>query len=636
MMKKDFKICLIIVTTVLLAITNHLSSEPIPAPLLFPTSQREDIQLSPNGEKVSYIFYDQNRIKNIFIKTIGKNDDKPMIEELDGDIISHYWSFLPDKILFNKMTEDKKAIHLYSYDINTKIIRDLTPFKGINVKFLITDHRKPEEIACGIELNKKGRYDLYSINLLSGALAELTKVPEDTVDIKGDLNNKVFITESIDRKSLKRIFKVKTLQSDKFYELATVDATTDFRVVDFSEDGKYLYIISNKTNKYSVLLKYDIEQNKEIERIAESQKSDIDHLFFNKYSKKPISVAYDFMKREYSVLDPQVNEDLQILSKNRKGNITILANDIKNEKWLISYETADTPPSFYIYNRNQKKSVLLFVNIPELEKYKISKNQPFTIKFGEDEKILLFVTLPNEQEIENFPLILNLFNPENRKRGITFDPICQFFSSRGFACISFNYTGIKGLGRDSYNSIFSKEGIKRRINEITTVIKWAIDRNIANPQQIILLSDTFNSLYSLSTIAENSELIQTAIFIEPLFFKSKKPKENLDLFTLFNTRELSFMPLDERKEAESQIFKITMPAIFVINKQSNIYDHKEILEILSEAKKKNKEITIISHTDSNINNLTDIYQHIETLLAKYYNTDYIQAQEKTKNNIEIW
>ncbi|MCX7957975.1 MAG: hypothetical protein N3B13_02930 [Deltaproteobacteria bacterium] len=617
-----------------LLILSNLASEPMPASILFSPPLREEVRLSPDGEKVSYLATDTGKTKNIFIKTIGKNDDRTLFENNDTDILNHYWSFLPDKILFFRKTDDKKSVHLYITDINTKLTRDLTPFSGINAKFLITDHRKPDEIVSGIEINKKGRFDLYIINLTSGAITELAKIPEDTISVKGDLLNRLFISESVDKKTYKRIFRIKTEKTPGFTDLLSADITEDFRIIDFSEDGKSFYALSDRDKKFTALVRYDIESGKETEIITSSQKSDIDNIFFNHYSKKPVSVAYDFMKRDISILDSSFSEDFQTLSKLKKGNLIVLSNDIKNEKWLLTFENNEMPPSYHIYNRTQKRTLLLFLSNPEYAKFRPSKRQPFTIKFGENEKLLLFVTLPQEQSAENFPLILNLTSYSSQKKGIRFDPVCQFFSSRGFACISFNHSGIRGFGKDFYNNAYSKNGIIRVTDEITTVIKWAIDRNIANPQQITVLSDTLTSLYSLNAITKNSDLIHMAVFIEPLF-SGKHFKDSFDIFSFDNIRDLLLIPIEDKKSIHSQINQITVPSIFLLNKKSDIYNSGEIIDILTETKKKNKDISIIIYPVNKPLNTIDFFQRLESVLSKYFNTDFMETKTDLKTDAEI-
>ncbi|GEM_PF-1842784 len=619
---------------ILFITSGQVFSQPIPAQVIFSQDLREDIQISPDGDRVSYTSYDKNKLKNIFIKTIGKDDDNVILQENDGDILSYQWSYIPNNLLFFKNTEDKKAVHLYLIDISTGLLRDLTPFKGINARFILTDHRLPEEIICGIELNKKGRFDLYSINLKTGSIIEIAKIQEEIINLKGDIKNEAFIVETFDRMTMKRIFKIKSKNDDRFTELLTINIGEEFSILDFSEDGKSIYALSNKNNNFLALAKYDIEQKKEIETISVSPQYDIENIFFNHYYKKPIAVTYDFIRGEMAILDDQYKEDFQTLKKIKKGNITVLLCDRKDENWLISIEKSDIPASYHIYNRIQKKTTFLFRQKPELERFKSAKSQPFNIKSGKNEKLQLLITLPVEQNAENFPTILNLVNQDNRKIGQRFDPVCQFFSSRGFACVSFNYSGINGLGKEFNNKAYIREGIKRRTEEIVEVIKWSIEHNIAHPQQVIVISDSLNSFYVMNAIVKNTDIIHTAIFLDPVF-DNKYLKENFNISEFNKSKDIIKIPSEEKKNIISNLNSFSLTSFFMLGKKSSLYNSSELIEILIGAKKQNKDINIYIYSSEEINNTIDFFQRLDPILGKYFNTDYIESKTEKKNEVEI-
>jgi hypothetical protein len=340
------------------------------------------------------------------------------------------------------------------------------------------------------------------------------------------------------------------------------------------------------------------------------------------------------MRREISLINKDYMEDLKAIERQKKGTISIISNDIKDEKWLFTLEQADTPPSYYIYNRKDRKTSLLFLSNPELEKFRSIKSQPFNIKFKEKERLLLFVTLPEEQSSENFPLILNIVNKENSKRGVYFDPVCQFFSSRGFACITYNQSGIRGAGREYYNRAYSKEGLKTIEEEITTIIKWAIDRNIANQQQITIITDGHNAISTLNVAVNNSDLIHTLIFLEPLF-DIKYLRENYEDNMFYRLKDRLFIQPVDYKNIDSQLNKLTMPSFFFIDKSSKEYRAEEIIKILLKAKNNNKDSKLFIYPDGSQNNIIDFFTQIESILSRNYNTDYAERRGDKKVDVEI-
>jgi len=623
------------VILILLSVTicNISFSEPVPAEVIFAPPRIEGVRISPDGSLVSYLAKDKSGVVNIFVKSAGKNDDRAVIEDLKEDILSYEWSFLKDRILFLKKTESGDAVHLYLFDLKSGIMRDLTPFRGISARYIFVDPRLPESAACGIEFNKRGRFDLFGINLKNGAVEEIAQVPENIVDLRADIYNRLFLATSVDRRSLKKLFYIKTQKSDKFEEMLSIGSMDEFRFIDFSSDGKYIYALSNMQNKYTSLVKFDLESRREVEVVIQSERSDVDELYFNYYQKLPIAVGFDFMKREIKVIDANHREDITFLEKFRKGIFTIHSVDLSDKRWIVSYEAYEMPKSFYVYERDSRKATLLFLENPALEKYKPIKAQPFTIKFGESEKLLLFVTLPPE-EAENFPVIINLYNPENKKIGQRFDPVCQFFVSRGFGCIAFNYSGIYGFGKDFYAQGYSKEGLKRQTEELITVIKWAIDRNIANPQQVTILSGPQGFLQSINVILNNPDMIHTAILIDPIF-SLRFLKENLPLYEYDRLKGEIGRILNNQIDYLNQLKSLSIPLVISLEKNSSLYDYKKVLDDLMEIKKAGKDVSILSYSRHSPLNLIDIFFRVEQMLSRFYNVESIKEPPNLKIEVDV-
>lgn len=619
--------------------TTQLFSEPIPADIIFASPQREDIQISPDGRYISYIAKDQNGKNNLFLKTLQKKDDRRLIANPEEGIINHRWSLLPDKILYFQRLTSQNSVHLFLMDVKSGLIRDLTPFYGRDAKALITDHRAPDTIFCAIETQQEEIYDLYSINLRNGATERIVSLPQKTIEIKADILHGVVIVSTLNKEEMKIQFSIKYPQNKHFIELLSIGFSDEFRIIDFYEDGRSIFVLSNLNRDYISLVRYDLEQKKEVETLLSSDRSDIDELYYNGYKRTPLAAASDLIKREISVFDSSSKGDFDFLDKQKKGGYRLHSMDLEGERWIISFETYDTPRSYYLYNRTDRRIQLLFVENPSMEKYKPIKSQPFMIKYGERERLLFFVTLPQQHEAENFPLILNLYNPHNKKHGFKFQPICQFFASRGFACITFEYSGIAGFGKDKYVKGYNRDGIKRRGDEMVTIIRWAINRNIAHPQQITVLADSINSIPTLNTLIKNPDIIQTAIFIEPIFdtrtFTSIREIGETTSLLSDQNKFILIKNTDETNDLLSQIKKASGTMLFMLNRKAKLYDYGKTEKAITKAMKQNKKIISVSYPDRDESNFIDFMRRTENIISGYYNTDYIDYKPDPKRDIEV-
>jgi hypothetical protein len=51
--------------------------------------------------------------------------------------------------------------HIYSVDLETEIVRDLTPFQGIRSDALFTSKSDPDNILVGLNLTSRSVFDMY-------------------------------------------------------------------------------------------------------------------------------------------------------------------------------------------------------------------------------------------------------------------------------------------------------------------------------------------------------------------------------------------------------------------------------------------------------------------------------------------
>src|SRR5439155_15762217 len=67
------------------------------------------------------------------------------------------------------------------------------------------------------------------------------------------------------------------------------------------------------------------------------------------------------------VVDSSVAGDLAALKAVRDGDFTIDSRDVKDAKWIVSYNVPDGPIYYYVYDRATKRGELLFTHRPKLE-----------------------------------------------------------------------------------------------------------------------------------------------------------------------------------------------------------------------------------------------------------------------------
>src|ERR1041385_1208136 len=174
----------------------------IPRDVLFGAPDRLQPQLSPDGTTLAWLAPGETKGGNVWVgsKTITHQKKKLF-----------YFSFAPDgrHVLFFEDGDGDENDHLFSAAIDGSEVRDLTPFRGVRAQNLITSAARTDEVLVALNLRDRKVFDLYRVNLRSGAIAIAAKNPGDVLSWTADASLAVRAATVFDQKSGRTIIRVK-------------------------------------------------------------------------------------------------------------------------------------------------------------------------------------------------------------------------------------------------------------------------------------------------------------------------------------------------------------------------------------------------------------------------------------------
>ena len=72
--------------------------------------------------------------------------------------------------------------HVFAVDVRKGLIRDLTPFVGVRAENILLDRRVPNAMLVGLNVRSPHVFDLYRVDLETGALALEAENPGDVIE----------------------------------------------------------------------------------------------------------------------------------------------------------------------------------------------------------------------------------------------------------------------------------------------------------------------------------------------------------------------------------------------------------------------------------------------------------------------
>lgn len=483
----------------------------IPRQILFGNPERKDPQISPDGKHIAYLAPDQNNIMQVWIRSVGQQDDKVLTADQKRGINTYAWTYNGKHLIYQQDSDGDENWHLYTVDINSKNLHDLTSYKGIRAQLIALDPNFPNEVLVGMNLKDPKKQDAYRINLETGTAKLVSDLPKNTLE------------QVADRQFQIRAAKVAT--PDGGSELLTKEAANKpwkstlkwgandvGDLLDFAPDGKTLYIKDNQNANTVRLRRLNLVTNKDT-LIAQDSQYDIDTVLAHPVSRKVEAVGIYKDKLNWKVLDRNLADDFEVIANIRQGQFSVLNKDLSNKNWLISYVTDDGPEYFYIYNSDSKKSSLLFSSQPKLEQLSLAQTKPISYRSRDGLTIYGYLTTPVGIPAKNLPVVLLVHGGPWIRDKWGYAPTVQWLANRGYAVLQVNYRGSDGYGRQFLNAGNQEWGGKMQ-NDLTDGVNWIAGQGIADPKKIAIMGRSYGGYATLAGLSFTPNLFAAGIDLD--------------------------------------------------------------------------------------------------------------------------
>ncbi|HWA82861.1 MAG TPA: S9 family peptidase [Fimbriimonadaceae bacterium] len=499
----------------------------IPREALFASPERTAPQISPDGQTIAYLRQRKEGGYSLWLRSLTRDADHAIS---DDDAASYTWSADSKRILFFKPSGDENR-HLYSIDLATRRIRDLTPFEGVRAQNPITAPKDPGEVLIGLNLRDPHRYDMYRVDLETGAIKLDTVNPGDVLSWNTDQRLNIRACSAINPEDASTAVRTRASASapwktvfkapfEESLEIAQEPGGTS--VVGFNASGRSLFVVSAKGTDRSRLLRLDASTGRIREEVTKTYGADIeilpDSLGNPRFAviadpdlKRVEAVGYNYQKLEWKVMAPACQADFDALAKFHDGVFRILGQDSEDRKWLIEYTSDIAPTAYAVFDRKSKVGTLLFEDRPDLRKYSLAPVQPFSLRARDDTKLIAYLTLPTGMDAKKLPLVLYPHPGAWGRDRWQFDPVVQLLANRGYAVLQVNARGSVGYGLQFLNDANGGWGIGAMQNDLTDAVHWVIAHGIADPARIAVLGGQYGGYAALAGLAFTPELYCCAV-----------------------------------------------------------------------------------------------------------------------------
>ncbi len=485
-------------------------TELIPRSVLFGNPERSEPAISPDGTQLGYLA-PVNGVLNVWIRTLGQNDDRPVTDDTKRGIHIFAWQYDNKHILYAQDADGDENWRLYQTDIATRQTRNLTPFDKVQASIVAYEWDKPETMLVQINQRDESLFDVYRLDLTTGELNIDTENPGDVAGWHADNDLQVRAAQVMTADG-STIIRVRNDASSPWRELMQWGPDETFGgVFGFTPDNQKLWVATSIEANAARLLEVDIATGAR-KIIAADPQFDVSGMELEPKTNRLQVARFVKQRVSYEFIDPAIKADYERLQQAQPGDIVRLSRTLDDTKWVVTYSCDDAPVRWFLYDRPAKTASLLFSARPDLEKYQLSNMEPIEYTARDGMTIYGYLSVPEGVKAERLPMVLLVHGGPWHRDVWGYNPWAQWLSNRGYAVLQSNFRGSTGYGKQYINA-GDRQWAGTMHTDLLDAKDWAVQRGIADPDKVCIMGGSYGGYATLAALAFSPEAFSCGVDI---------------------------------------------------------------------------------------------------------------------------
>jgi dipeptidyl aminopeptidase/acylaminoacyl peptidase len=438
-------------------------------------------------------------VLNVWVRTIGKRDDRPVTHDRTRPIFQYYWQGDSRHVLHLQDRGGDENWRLFQTDVATGKTRDFTPNDSVQTQIIAVDPGFPSEILVAWNMRDRRYHDAYRLDLTTG---RRTLVASNPGDVGGWLaDNRLQVraaTATLPDGGTELRTRSGNAAEWRAVRRESPDETFS-TAAGFTPDNRGLWLLSSVGANAARLLRMDAASGA-TSSLAEDSVFDATGILVHPTSHALQAVQFTRQRLEWQAIDSAVSADLRTLQGVRDGDFTIDSRDRADRKWIVTYVVSDGPVAFYLYERPSRRATLLFVHRPALERYTLARMEPVAFAARDSLRLYGYLTLPPGKEPKRLPLVMLVHGGPWGRDVWGYNPDVQWLANRGYAVLQVNYRGSTGYGKAHLNA-GDREWAGKMHTDLLDAKAWAVERGYADPERTCIYGGSYGGYATLVGLA---------------------------------------------------------------------------------------------------------------------------------------
>lgn len=478
-----------------------LTAPLIPRAALFGNPAQTAAQVSPDGRHVSWLA-PVNGVLNVFVAPAANPAAaRAVTRERTRNLRFYEWAPDSAHILYTQDVGGNENWQVHAVDIANGRDRNLTPVAStVRSDIVELSPERPEVVLVAMNERDPQLFDLYEINYRSGArtlVAENPGYSDWIVDAQLRPRYGIRLTEG--REEVFR--RTEAGRWEPAFTIGVDDAETT-NPIGFNRAGTALYWLDSRGRDKAALVRMDPASGR-TQAVGTSDRADVASILRDPVSWEPAAYAVNYLRQDWTALDPAVRADLDYLHSSLRGDVNIVSMSNDGSKAIVSAAAAESPAAFYLYDRRARNLRLLFQTRPDLADAPLQPMHPLAIPSDDGRTLVSYLTLPPGSDADGdgrperpVPLILSVHGGPWARDQYGYNATHQWLANRGYAVLSVNYRGSTGFGKEFVN-IAVGEWAGEMHDDLIDAVDWAIANNVTTRDRVAIRGGSYGGYATL-------------------------------------------------------------------------------------------------------------------------------------------
>jgi dipeptidyl aminopeptidase/acylaminoacyl peptidase len=480
----------------------------IPRDVLVGNPEKVGGQLSRDGKQLAYLAPDDKNVMQVWVRTLGKTDDRKITSDPKRSIGAFFWTWQDGTLVYLQDNAGDENTHLFGVNLATGNVRDYTPFQGVRAEGVHLSRKFPSKMVAGMNLRKREVFDLYAIDLDTGAVTLDTENPGDVTDWTFD--DELFARgASVTLDDGGTELRVRDGLKARWRTLEKIGPEESLVMRGFTRDKKSVYLETSEGSDTTRLVLRDLATGKEKE-LFHSDAADLDSVWIHPDTRQLLGVGIDAGVFEWGWLDPSVKDDLDGIAKLGPGRVFVSSTDRDDKLWTVGITPANGSPRLWLWDRVAKKGSLLYEMMPKVSAYPLPATQSITIPARDGLPLHSYLTVPLGVEPKNLPMVLFVHGGPHARDKLRFDPWVQLLANRGYVVLQPNFRASTGFGKKFTHAGDKQWGLAMQ-DDLLDAVSWAVKQGIADPKRIAIFGGSYGGYATLAGLAFTPDVFRCGV-----------------------------------------------------------------------------------------------------------------------------